>query len=65
MFHTVNFCGRGSVVLSGVVSLISLWEHSKVALFSICVDCLVIFGFYLLVAHFLWFSPPAGFTAVH
>ena len=67
--HRVNFYGKRSVGLGGVVSLISLFGCSRVALSSICVGSLVVPGFYLLVAPLLmgsflqrvyWYSqlPP-------
>ena len=52
----VNFSGRGSVGLSGVVSLI-LSGFSRAALSSICVGSLVVLGFYLLVPSLFVGSP--------
>ena len=55
--HRENFCGRGSVGLSGVDSLISLSGCSRTALSSVCVGSLVVLGLYLLVAPLLVGSP--------
>ena len=53
----VNFCGRISVGLSGVVSLISLSGCSKVALSSVCVGSHFVPGLYQLMAPLLVGSP--------
>ena len=49
----VNFYGRSSVGLNGVVSLISLSRCSMIALSSLCVGCLIVLGVYLLVVPLL------------
>ena len=53
----VNFCGRSSMELSVLVSLISLSGCFSVALSFICVGSLLVLGVFLLVATFLVGSP--------
>ena len=48
-----NFCGRSSVGLSHLVSLIFLSGCFRVALSSICIVSLFVIGLYLLVAPLL------------
>ena len=56
----VDFCRRGSVGLSGAVSLISLFGCSRVALSSVCVGSLAVLELYRLVFFIDGFFPPAG-----
>ena len=51
----VNVYGRNSMSFSGVVSLISLSEHSRFVLFVFVWSVFLHVGFYLLHVGFWWF----------
>ena len=56
----VNFYGRNSMGFCGVVFLISLSGHSRIALSSVFVGSLVVLGFLPFGGSFVGgFSPPA------
>ena len=61
----VDFYGRNSVGLSGIVSLISLSGCFGVALSFFCVGSFVVLGFYLLVAPLFLVLSSSRFTGIH
>ena len=59
--HRVNFCGRSSLGLSDVFSLMSLSGCSRFAPSSVCVGSLVVLGFLPVGGSFVGgFFPLAG-----
>ena len=65
----VNFCGRNSVGLNGVVSLFSMSGCSRVSPFSICVGSVCVgfpmLGFTCWWLLCWWVLPSSRFTGIH